>query len=261
MMKQISIQSVEHLAHKILAIETQYKKNQVLAMHTHQRAQLLYGAEGIMHVETPHGQWIIPPERAVWIPPEMPHQLTLYSVKTCSLYILPESVPRQVTQCEVLSISPLLRQLLLTAPQLNPPFSKHDDLIFELILMELTQAESMDLHLPLPEHQAMLAICKLFLKSPNIHYAPETFAAELCLSERHFSRLFKQETGISFSKWRQQACVLLSLERLIQQHSIQHIAYDFGFQNPAAFSTMFQRVLGLSPSRYMQHQAVFNRNG
>ena len=61
MMKQISIQSVEHLAHKILAIETQYKKNQVLAMHTHQRAQLLYGAEGIMHVETPHGQWIIPP--------------------------------------------------------------------------------------------------------------------------------------------------------------------------------------------------------
>lgn len=255
-MKQISIQSVEHLAHKIIAIETQYTKRQVLDMHTHRRAQLLYGAEGVMHVETPNGQWIIPPERAVWIPPEMPHQLTLFDVKTCSLYILPDSVSRQIERCEVLSISPLFRQLLLKAPQLNPPFTQHDELIFALILMELTCAEPIDLHLPLPEHKAMLEICKKFLKSPDIHYGPEIFAAELCMSERHFSRMFKQETGLSFSKWRQQACVLISLERLIQHHSIQQIAYDLGFQNPAAFSTMFQRVLGLSPTRYIQHQTL-----
>jgi AraC-like DNA-binding protein len=63
---------------------------------------------------------------------------------------------------------------------------------------------------------------------------------------------------MSFSKWRQHACVLLSLERLIRQHSIQQIAYDFGFKNPAAFSTMFHRVLGMSPSRYIQRNDFAN---
>lgn len=255
-MKQISIHSVEHLKHKMIAIETQYDEYYVLAMHTHKRAQLLYGAQGVIHVETPQGSWIIPPERAVWIPPEVAHQLTLFNVKTCSLYILPEYVPRYTTYCEVLSISPLLRQLLLKAPELNEPFSRHDELIFELILSELEICETVDLHLPLPENKAMLEICKKFIENPNIHFSPEQFATQLCTSERHFSRLFKSEVGLSFSKWRQQACVLLSLEKLIQNQSIQQIAYDLGFKNPAAFSTMFHRVLGVSPSRYMENNDI-----
>lgn len=251
-MKQISIHSVEHLKQKIIAIATQYAPYQVLAMHRHQRAQLLYGAEGVMHVETPQGNWIIPPERAVWIPPQMPHQLTMFNVKTCSLYIVPEYAPRQTDQCEVLCISPLLRQLLLTAPELDESPSARNQLVFDLILAELQMAATIDLHLPLPEHQALLNICQKFLTTPNIHLSPQQIAAELCISERHFSRLFKQEVGMSFSKWRQHACVLLSLEKIMQGHSIQNIAYDFGFKNPAAFSTMFQRLLGLSPSRYFQ---------
>ena len=252
-MKQISIHSVEHLKHKMIAIETQYAEYYVLKMHSHKRAQLLYAAQGVMHVETPQGNWIIPPERAVWIPPQVPHQLTLFNVKTCSLYILPEYVPRQIEYCEVLSISPLLRQLLLKAPALNEPLSRHDELIQELILTELGISEKIELHLPLPENKAILEICQKFLKQPNIHLSPEEIATQLYISERHFSRLFKSEVGMSFSKWRQHACVLLSLEKLIQNQPIQHIAYDFGFKNPAAFTTMFHRVLGLSPTQYMSH--------
>lgn len=251
-MKQISIHSVEHLKEKVIAIETQYAAQHVLEMHSHQRAQLLYGAQGVMHVETPQGNWIIPPERAVWIPPQIPHKLTLFNVKTCSLYILPEHIPRQGGSCQVLSISPLLRQLLLTAPEFNPPFNQRENLIFDLILMELEQAEEIALHLPLPEHKALMKICQDFIQHPNIHLSPADIAAKLFISERHFSRLFKQQVGMSFSIWRQHACVLLSVEKLIQNYAIQQIAYDFGFKNPAAFSNMFHRILGLSPSKYIQ---------
>lgn len=255
-MQQISIHSVEHLQQKMIAIETQYASNQVLEMHHHQRAQLLYGAEGVMHVETPQGNWIIPPERAVWIPPLVPHKLTLFNVKTCSLYILAEHSPRHSQHCEVLAISPLLRQLLLSAPKINEPFNTRDHLLFDLILAELSAAPNIDLHLPLPENKELLAICQKFLKAPNIHLSPEHISAELHMSERHFSRLFKQEVGMPFSKWRQHACVLLSLERLMKNQPIQKIAYDFGFKNPAAFSTMFQRILAISPSRYMHDNNI-----
>lgn len=249
-MKQISIHSVEHLEQKILAIETQYAAHAVLEMHTHQRIQLLYGAQGVIHVETPQGNWIIPPERAVWIPAHTPHQLTLFNIKTCSLYIQPEYSPRPSQQCEVLSITPLLRQLLLKAPELNDPHSLYATQIFDLILSELKIASSIALHLPLPQTPLILEICQKFLKNPNIHLSPEHIATSIFMSERHFSRLFKNEVGMSFSKWRQHACVLLSLEKIMQGQSIQHIAYHFGFQNPAAFSTMFHRVLGQSPSQY-----------
>jgi len=143
-----------------------------------------------------------------------------------------------------------LRQLLLKAPQLTVPFSAHDQLIFDLIHCELAQAEIIPLHLPLPQHVGLLAICQTFLAAPNIHISPTSIAEQLHMSERHFSRLFKQEVGLSFSLWRQQACVLLSLERLMKHQPIHQIAYDLGFKNPAAFSTMFQRIMGISPSRY-----------
>ena len=249
-MKQISIDSVEHLEHKIISIETQYPEYHILDMHVHKRAQLLYGAEGTIHVMTQHGNWIIPPERAVWIPAGIPHQLMMYKVKTCSLYILPEYSPRQSIGCEVLSISPLLRQLLLKAPSLNEPFSQHDDLVFELILKELSDSSSVDLHLSLPENEVLLKACQAFLKEPNIHTSPKEIAETLCISERHFSRIFKNEMGMSFSKWRQHACIFLSLEKLIQKKPIHRIAYDLGFQNPAAFTTLFQRTLGMSPSKF-----------
>ena len=249
-MQQVSIHCVEHLEHRIIAIENNYSAFQVLETHQHQRAQLLYGAEGIIQIETPHGNWIIPPERAVWIPPNVPHKLTMFKVRTCSLYICPTQLPRTSTQCEVLSISALLRQLLLKAPQLTAPFSMHDQLIFDLIFCELAQAETIQLHLPLPQQPALLALCQNFLAAPNIHVSPLQLAEQLHLSERHFSRLFKQELGMPFSTWRQHACVLLSLEKLIKQQPIHHIAYSLGFKNPAAFSTMFQRIFGISPSRY-----------
>ena len=108
----------------------------------------------------------------------------------------------------------------------------------------------------MPENKRLLALCQNFMRAPNIHLSPEEIAKQLNLSERHFSRLFKNEVGLSFSKWRQQVCVLLSLEKIMQGQSIQHIAYDYGFKNPAAFSTLFHRILGVSPSRYFQNKTL-----
>ncbi|MDV2439887.1 helix-turn-helix transcriptional regulator [Acinetobacter gerneri] len=252
-MKQISIHSIEHLEQAIIAIDTQYADFYILDWHSHLRGQLLYGAEGVIHIETPHGNWIIPPERAVWIPPNVPHKLKMYQVRTCSLYIEASQSPRAIEQCSVLSVSPLLRQLLLKAPELKQSFSHHDTLIFDLILCEIANAEEIQLHLPLPTHPLLLKICQDFIHTPNIHLSPEQIASQLNMSERHFSRIFKQEVGMSFSKWRQHACVLLSLEKIIQNQSIQNIAFEFGFQNPAAFTTMFHRILGISPSRYFKN--------
>ena len=65
-----------------------------------------------------------------------------------------------------------------------------------------------------------------------------------------FTRLFRRETGMSFADWRQQACLSVALPRLAEGVAVTAVALDLGYDSPASFSTMFKRVLGVSPSRY-----------
>lgn len=56
---------------------------------------------------------------------------------------------------------------------------------------------------------------------------------------------------MSFGQWRQRACVVLALAKLSAGISITRIALDFGYESPAAFSTMFRRILGQAPTAYL----------
>lgn len=56
---------------------------------------------------------------------------------------------------------------------------------------------------------------------------------------------------MSFSQWRQRACVVLALARLAAGNSVTQVAIELGYESSAAFSAMFRRVLGLAPSSYL----------
>jgi AraC-like DNA-binding protein len=74
----------------------------------------------------------------------------------------------------------------------------------------------------------------------------------LGMSRRAFTRLFRRETGLSFVEWRQQACLIAALPRLSAGEPVTTVALDLGYDNPAAFTTMFKRVLGASPRNYLR---------
>jgi len=75
------------------------------------------------------------------------------------------------------------------------------------------------------------------------------------MDRRAFTRAFRKQTGLSFGAWRQQACIVVALPRLADGESVTTIALDMGYDSPAAFSTMFRRVLGVPPSRYAEKPA------
>ena len=59
---------------------------------------------------------------------------------------------------------------------------------------------------------------------------------------------------MSFVQWRQRACVIQALARLAAAEPVTRIALDLGYDSPGAFSTMFRRVLGRSPSTYLNQE-------
>ena len=73
------------------------------------------------------------------------------------------------------------------------------------------------------------------------------WARRLAPSTRHFSRLFKQETGVTFSTWRSLHHVKHALVLLASGHSVTRVAMDLGYGSTSAFIEMFKRCTGRTP--------------
>ncbi|MBS0974277.1 AraC family transcriptional regulator [Serratia rubidaea] len=255
-MHNVPIDDVDHLARPVIALARHYPPGYLLAMHSHRRAQLLYGATGVMHVTTQQGNWLVPPQRAVWLPPGMPHQVTMVGVTTHSLYLEPAALPEAVrtAPCRVVSVSPLMRQLLIAAVEMPLEYAQHgrDGALIALLLHEIARMPALPLHIPLPADARLHALCHAFLQRPDIHLPPQQWAARLYMSLRSFSRFFQRQTGMPFSQWRQRAAVVWALARLAAGDSVTQIALELGYENSAAFSAMFRRVLRQTPSSFLQ---------
>ncbi|MGD9921778.1 MAG: helix-turn-helix domain-containing protein [Pseudorhodoplanes sp.] len=222
--------------------------------HRHRRSQLVYGASGIMMVGTEQGRWIVPPERAVWIPGGVVHDLRMVSdVTTVTVWVDPKAEPELPLACQVVEVSNLMRSLLTAAIDIEPEYDRNgrSGLIMSLLLHELKLLPALPLELKFPSHPRLAERCRAFVLDPKPRDTIEVWCEALGMSRRTFTRLFRKETGISFSAWRQQACLFASLPRLAANEPITRIAFELGYESPAAFTTMFKRLQGVPPSHYM----------
>jgi len=129
-----------------------YTAGTATVRHTHPVAQVLFAIEGVMQVETALGQWIAPPSRAIWIPPGEWHQVRMLSrVRMRSVYVRPDAVQAMPAVCAVLAVTPLLRELLLAAVQLQPPHppASRAERLIRVLLDELQVLPSLPLALPM----------------------------------------------------------------------------------------------------------------
>ncbi|MFD9888057.1 AraC family transcriptional regulator [Amycolatopsis sp. NPDC059027] len=251
-MHNVLIDEVDDIDRAVLAIRTDYAPDHVVAWHRHRRAQFLYSANGLMRAETAESGWVVPAHRAVLIPPGTEHQVTMMSGGTRSLYIEPAAVPWFPRRCQVVDVSPLLRELVLAAVDIAPRYPRRgrDATLVSLLLHELSGLAPLPLDLPLPRDEGLRTLCESFAKAPDVHDPPARWAARLHVSERTLNRLFHAETGMSFTRWRQRACVLHALPLLADGLPVADIATAMGYESPAAFTTMFVRLLGASPREY-----------
>jgi AraC-like DNA-binding protein/mannose-6-phosphate isomerase-like protein (cupin superfamily) len=252
-MRPIDHDQLELTDRPVVAIGADYPPAFELARHQHRRAQLLYAAEGVLTVDTAQGSWVAPPERGVWIPAGMPHAVRMVgAVSTRSVLITPEACPRRRDRCEVLSVSPLLRNLLIAAASIPHPYDPdgRDGLVMALLIAEAATAPVIPLAVPFPRDPGLARQCHAFLAHPDARATIDAWSAQAGVGRRAFTRAFRSQTGMSFATWRQQACVLSALPRLAAGEPVTSVALDLGYDSPAAFSTMFRRLLGIPPSRY-----------
>jgi AraC-like DNA-binding protein len=237
----------------VIAIGNAYPTGHLHPPHRHRRAQLLYSATGLMIVGTDHGTWVVPPRRAVWIPANVQHDIRMVGrVATRSVYFEPNALPDMPDRCRVVGVGTLLHSLLVEAVDL--PLDYEVDArashIMALILHEVGSLAELPLCVPFPADARLAQRCRQFLAAPTAHDTIETWATALHMSRRGFTRRFRLETGLSFTAWRQQACLVAALPRLMAGEPVTSVAIDLGY-NPSSFADMFHRILGASPRSYL----------
>ncbi|MEP7042705.1 MAG: helix-turn-helix transcriptional regulator [Dokdonella sp.] len=253
-MRNIHATKADTLPGNIVATANEYPTGHRVPRHRHRRSQLLYAATGIMVVGTEAGRWIVPPERAVWIPAGMAHDVNaLVHVSTRSVYVDPALGNALPADCRVIAISALLRELLLETADLPLDAGKgsRTDLIFSLIVHEIEHAPVLPLDIPFPADARLAKRCRAYLEHPSPHETIDDWCRDLAMSRRTFTRRFRAETGVSFSNWCRQAAIFAALPRLAAGEAITPLAFDLGYESASAFATMFKRVVGVPPSRYL----------
>jgi AraC-like DNA-binding protein len=230
-----------------------------IAPHAHRRSQLIHASTGVMRVRTPQGAWVVPPHRAVWVPADVVHDVRMAgAVAMRTLYIVPDAVAALPRECCVVAVSPLLRELILRASAAPLLYDEAgpDGRIMALILDELRALPVLPLNLPMPQEARLAKICRAILDDPANPLTLHAWGRRVGASSRTMARLFLREAGMTFGRWRQQARLLEALSRLAQGQSVTTIALDLGYDSPSAFTFMFRRALGRTPSAYFSDAQV-----
>jgi AraC-like DNA-binding protein len=222
----------------------------------HREAQLLFASEGIMQVTTPRGRWLVPPERAVWLPPRVEHAVdVLADIEMRALLVDPGWLAAHPEASRlrgefVVAVKPLLRETILACFGQSGPHPRRAGLLLELALYELPEAGDPATFVPLPTDARALRVAQLVLADPGADRALEDLAAEAGASERTVSRLFRAETNFSFKEWRQRARIVAAVEALgapAGRVSVKQVAARLGFSSAAAFAHAFRQVTGMTP--------------
>lgn len=82
-------------------------------------------------------------------------------------------------------------------------------------------------------------------------YANKEYAQMCDMSEYHFIRKFKQITGLTPHRYKEQLIVQRAIVLLNETNlNISQIAQSLGFENPLYFSRMFKKATGYSPKKF-----------
>ncbi|WP_240591578.1 AraC family transcriptional regulator [Shewanella zhuhaiensis] len=221
-------------------------------LHQHNRGQLLYAPQGCMSFELEQAICILPPTKAVWIPPHTPHRAVMTNVVAyrslyfdCSRF----STPTELTMVDV---NPLLKALidkmahwLWDTPEAQMNHS------CALFWEEFYAATSHSFRLAIPSDRRFHGFHQELLTPDFLPPDIGTLAQTIGASAKTVTRLFRADTGMSYQEWRQQWRLLKAIELLSSPLPVTEVGFRLGFSSDSAFIAFFKQHTGQTPRSFI----------
>jgi AraC-like DNA-binding protein len=221
--------------------------------HEHSQGQLCFAVQGCTRLTVGDLLCLLPPSRAVWIPPHVPHRTVVRKSADIRLVFFDEETSAQLpSQTCVMDVSPLMEAIveaLVMAPLDQdwglPPFNH----LIALSLHEIREAPRQPMLLPMPQDRRLAPLMA----------QPDVLPPELCelvniigATAKTIGRIFQRETGMSYQQWRQQWRVLRGVEMLVTGQPVSHTSAELGFASDSAFISFFKQMIGCTPGAYLK---------
>ncbi len=232
--------------------------------HSHPWGQLAFSVTGVVRMTAGRSTYIVPPSRAVWIPPGEEHVVTVVEeAELRTLYLHQDGAdhrgPDQAAppdspwrECRVIEVSSLLRELVMhlsIEPHLQRP-TERELHVSALVLDELRSARPVPIGVDMPQDKRLRTLCEAVLDDPTRWSTLEMCAASTGASPRTVARLFRSELGTTFLQWRQQVLLAKALSMAARKVPMAVISAELGYASASAFTAMVRRSVGVPPSRF-----------
>ena len=221
--------------------------------HSHDFGQLVSAASGSMYVGTPGRVLLLSPAMALWIPPDVQHWMR-YGSNNEMRYV---DVRRDESEtigraCRIMAMTPLLSALISeTMPDKGSARAEdHKDSLHDLLRHELVAAPEVPLSIAMPQDHRIRPSAEAVLDDPGAVDSVDSWLADAPASRKTIERLFAAETGMPPARWLRHARILHAISRLAAGEKVSSVAFDMGYASSSAFSYMFRRALGRSPSDF-----------
>lgn len=249
---------VDALSEPAIAVRVDVTETRAeVASHWHRKGQLVFALGGGVTCRVPSGLWMVPPHCGVWIPGGMEHSnIATANARIFFVYIEPGATELP-DRCCTLSISPLLRELIIDLSDCAPG-DERCGFLGKVLLAELPDMPVQQLHLPISAEPRLQRLAEALADDPADRSTLAEWAKRVALSESSLARLVVRETGLSFGRWRQQLHLIVAIRELASGASVQQVSGDLGYESVTAFITMFKKALGKPPAQYLSSIA---RNG
>ena len=243
----------QRVARPFAAMAKNFADGFEIAPHSHPRDQLIYAVSGLMRVSTQDESWIVPPDRAVFLPARMTHAISMRGdVEMRTLYIAHGAMPNWPSRATVMVVSPLLRELVLALIDEPLLYDKRGrgGAIVSLIVSEIARAPRLPLVIPMPHDPRLRRVCEQLLADPSDQRTLDGWSEISSASARTLARLFESELQLSFTAWRQRVRFHNALEAIAKDVAVERIALDNGYRSPSAFAAAFRAVMGQAPTAW-----------
>lgn len=238
----------------VAAMAKSWRDGDNIPLHVHRRGQLIHAQRGIMRIETENAAWIVSPALALWMPPLHPHSMVMRGHLDMRTVYIDEQVCAGLPKHPVLiEVGGLLHELILAALEepLDYDEAGRGGLIAQLILAELGRMQERRLSVPLPRDPRALRVARALLEDVEDNRDLDAWAEAAGASRRTLARLFRGETGFSFSEWRARLRAIDGVARLSTGASVASTAAAVGYASPSAFTAMVRRNFGRPPRGLM----------
>ncbi|MNJ19093.1 HTH-type transcriptional repressor of iron protein A [compost metagenome] len=239
----------------LLGLARSYPRGHHIEPHQHEWGQVLYAISGVMWVEASNEALLVPPHRAVWLPPGVLHAIRVVSeLQMRNIYLQPLLAQSLEGEVQVFEVDTLLRELILRlVEQDRQPEDEYYQALSNLTVIELRRARCNVPRVALPDQadRRLYNLCRAVMAEPSLAISFEQHAAGIGASVRTLARLFQRSLGMGFTEWRRQVHLATAVAALTNEMPINAIAHSLGYL-PGSFSEMFRREMGMAPSEYLR---------